>query len=49
MARERPVGERERPFDIVAEGTSPADNPDAAAAVVEPGAEAGATWWMETD
>lgn len=49
VARERPAVERERPFDIVAEGTSPADDLDAAAAVVEPWAEAGATWWMEAD
>jgi alkanesulfonate monooxygenase SsuD/methylene tetrahydromethanopterin reductase-like flavin-dependent oxidoreductase (luciferase family) len=49
VARERPAVERERPFDIVAEGTSPADDPDAAAALVEPWAEAGATWWTEAD
>lgn len=35
------------PFDIVAEGATPADDPAAAAAQVRPWAEAGATWWIE--
>lgn len=46
LARERrPEGE---PFDIVIGDTSPADDPDAARAIVQPLAEAGATWWIES-
>lgn len=37
----------ETPFDIVVEGTTPGDDPGAAAAIVAPMAEAGATWWIE--
>lgn len=36
------------PYDIVAEGETPGDDRDRAAAIVRPIAEAGATWWMET-
>jgi len=36
------------PFDIIAEGVTPADDPAAAAAQVRPYAEAGATWWIES-
>jgi alkanesulfonate monooxygenase SsuD/methylene tetrahydromethanopterin reductase-like flavin-dependent oxidoreductase (luciferase family) len=35
-------------FDIVVEGETPADEPNVAASMVRPQAEAGATWWMET-
>jgi hypothetical protein len=35
-------------YDVVAEGTTPPD-PDAAAAIVRPWAEAGATWWIDVD
>ena len=35
------------PFEIIAEGTTPGDDPAAAAAKVRPWAEAGATWWIE--
>jgi alkanesulfonate monooxygenase SsuD/methylene tetrahydromethanopterin reductase-like flavin-dependent oxidoreductase (luciferase family) len=35
------------PFDIVVEGVTPGDDAGAAAAVVRPWAEAGATWWLE--
>ena len=35
------------PFDIIWEGESPGDNPEQAAGIVRPWAEAGATWWME--
>src|SRR2546429_8561620 len=35
------------PFDIIWEGESPGDNPEQAADIVRPWAEAGATWWME--
>lgn len=41
-------GLADAPYDAVAEGTTPAD-PDAAAAVVRPWADAGATWWLEAD
>lgn len=37
----------DRPFDIVVEGETPGDDPDAARAAVEPWAAAGATWWIE--
>ena len=36
-------------FDIVAEGSTPADDPRAAREAVEPVARAGATWWIEVD
>jgi alkanesulfonate monooxygenase SsuD/methylene tetrahydromethanopterin reductase-like flavin-dependent oxidoreductase (luciferase family) len=35
-------------FDIVVEGSTPAQDPELAAAAVRPWADAGATWWMET-
>jgi len=35
------------PFDIVVQGVTPADDPGAAAAAVQPWREAGATWWIE--
>lgn len=35
------------PFDIVVEGRTPGDDEAAASAVVQPFAEAGATWWIE--
>jgi alkanesulfonate monooxygenase SsuD/methylene tetrahydromethanopterin reductase-like flavin-dependent oxidoreductase (luciferase family) len=35
-------------FDIIIEGTTPADDPAAAAAQVQPYAEAGGTWWIES-
>jgi alkanesulfonate monooxygenase SsuD/methylene tetrahydromethanopterin reductase-like flavin-dependent oxidoreductase (luciferase family) len=35
-------------FDVVAEGTTPAD-PHAAGALVRPWADAGANWWLEAD
>jgi alkanesulfonate monooxygenase SsuD/methylene tetrahydromethanopterin reductase-like flavin-dependent oxidoreductase (luciferase family) len=38
----------DRPFEIVAQGTTPADR-EAAAAIVAPWAEAGATWWVDAD
>jgi len=36
------------PFDIVWEGETPGDDPERAASIVQPWAEAGATWWMES-
>ena len=35
------------PFDIVMEGSTPGDDSDAAASIVQPWADAGATWWIE--
>ena len=35
------------PFEIVVEGKTPGDDPVAAAAMVQPWADAGATWWVE--
>jgi hypothetical protein len=35
-------------FDVIAEGETPAGNPEAAAAQVAPWVDAGATWWLET-
>jgi alkanesulfonate monooxygenase SsuD/methylene tetrahydromethanopterin reductase-like flavin-dependent oxidoreductase (luciferase family) len=37
------------PYDIVTDGSTPADDPAAAQATVESFAEAGATWWIEVD
>ena len=34
-------------FDIIWEGETPGDDPEQAAGIVRPWAEAGATWWME--
>ena len=34
-------------FDIVWEGETPGDDPEAATSIVRPYAEAGATWWIE--
>jgi hypothetical protein len=36
------------PFDLIMEGETPGDDPEKAAAIVRPWAEAGATWWIET-
>jgi alkanesulfonate monooxygenase SsuD/methylene tetrahydromethanopterin reductase-like flavin-dependent oxidoreductase (luciferase family) len=38
-----------QPYDVVVEGTTPADDRAAAAEKVRPWAEAGATWWIEAD
>ncbi len=38
----------EGPFDIVWEGETPGDDPDRAASIVGPFAEAGVTWWIES-
>ena len=48
VARERQPEPGDRPFDIVVEGTTPLDT-ESAAAAVRPLAEAGATWWIESD
>jgi alkanesulfonate monooxygenase SsuD/methylene tetrahydromethanopterin reductase-like flavin-dependent oxidoreductase (luciferase family) len=36
------------PFDIVLEGETPGDDPDAATAQLQPLAQAGMTWWIES-
>jgi hypothetical protein len=38
----------EAPFEIIVEGETPGDDRAAAAAQLLPWAEAGATWWIET-
>lgn len=38
---------RDTPFDIVMEGETPGADPAAVAAIVQPFADAGATWWLE--
>ena len=35
------------PFDIVMEGSTPGDDPGEASFIVQPWADAGATWWIE--
>ncbi len=47
--RERPAELRDRPFEIVVDGVTPAADAAAAAAIVRAQAEAGATWWVEAD
>ena len=44
-----PAATRDRPWDVIVEGTTPADDPAAAAATVAAHAEAGATWSIESD
>lgn len=36
-------------YDAIVEGKTPADDPAAAAAIVRPWADAGATWWLDAD
>ena len=36
------------PFDIVIEGVTPGDNPEVMKAQLQPYAEAGMTWWIES-
>jgi alkanesulfonate monooxygenase SsuD/methylene tetrahydromethanopterin reductase-like flavin-dependent oxidoreductase (luciferase family) len=43
--RKRPT---DRPFEIVVEGRTPADDAAKAREIVQPFADAGATWWLET-
>lgn len=46
--RER-AGLSDRPFDILHEGTTSGTDPAADAAIVRPWADAGVTWWLESD
>lgn len=39
---------RHTPFDIILEGKTPGDDPEKARAQLQPLAEAGATWWIES-
>jgi alkanesulfonate monooxygenase SsuD/methylene tetrahydromethanopterin reductase-like flavin-dependent oxidoreductase (luciferase family) len=48
VARERPVGSSDRPFEIVAQGRTSLD-PSNRARTVEAFAVAGATWWIDAD
>jgi alkanesulfonate monooxygenase SsuD/methylene tetrahydromethanopterin reductase-like flavin-dependent oxidoreductase (luciferase family) len=43
------AGLADRPFDITQEGTTSGVDPTADAAIVRPWAEAGVTWWLESD
>ena len=36
-------------IDVIAQGATPGDDPDAAAAIAGPWREAGCTWWLETN
>jgi alkanesulfonate monooxygenase SsuD/methylene tetrahydromethanopterin reductase-like flavin-dependent oxidoreductase (luciferase family) len=47
--REWPAATRDRPWDIVAEGRTPADDRASATATVAEHEAAGATWWIESD
>ncbi|WP_350349551.1 LLM class flavin-dependent oxidoreductase [Agromyces sp. G08B096] len=50
IRREREAaGLGDRPFAITQEGTTSATDAEAAAATVRPWAEAGVTWWLESD
>jgi alkanesulfonate monooxygenase SsuD/methylene tetrahydromethanopterin reductase-like flavin-dependent oxidoreductase (luciferase family) len=44
-----PAATRDRPWDVITEGTTSADDPGAAAATVADHEAAGATWWIESD
>lgn len=49
-AREhRPAELRDRPYEVIMDGQTPADDPAAGAAIVASWAEAGVTWWLESD
>jgi alkanesulfonate monooxygenase SsuD/methylene tetrahydromethanopterin reductase-like flavin-dependent oxidoreductase (luciferase family) len=49
IGRERPPELRARPFDVVVDGTTPADDRAAAIEIVARHEAAGATWWVESD
>jgi hypothetical protein len=36
-------------FDIIVEGTTPGDDPQAVKSIIRPFIDAGATWWIESD
>jgi alkanesulfonate monooxygenase SsuD/methylene tetrahydromethanopterin reductase-like flavin-dependent oxidoreductase (luciferase family) len=47
--RERAAAGLAGPFEIVVDGTTPADDPAAAASIARAHAGEGATWWIEAD
>ena len=49
VARERPVEQRDRPFEIVVDGVTPAADRRRAVEIARAHEEAGATWWIESD
>ena len=49
VRRERAVAGLDGPFEIVVDGTTPADDPAAAAEIARAHEAAGATWWTESD
>jgi alkanesulfonate monooxygenase SsuD/methylene tetrahydromethanopterin reductase-like flavin-dependent oxidoreductase (luciferase family) len=46
---ERPADPRGPAFEIVVQGSTPADDPAAASEAVRPYADAGGTWWIDAD
>jgi alkanesulfonate monooxygenase SsuD/methylene tetrahydromethanopterin reductase-like flavin-dependent oxidoreductase (luciferase family) len=49
LVREREAADRTGPYDVIAQGSTPAADPVAARAAVSPFEDAGATWWIEAD
>ena len=49
VARQRPTGSSDQPFEVVVQGATRADGPRAAVAAVEPFVDAGATWWIDAN
>lgn len=45
----RPAELRDQPYEVIIDGRTPADDPAAGAAIVAGWADAGVTWWLETD
>ena len=48
LAREVEKAGWDGAFDIVSEGQTPGEDPEQAASIVRPYAEAGASWWIES-
>jgi alkanesulfonate monooxygenase SsuD/methylene tetrahydromethanopterin reductase-like flavin-dependent oxidoreductase (luciferase family) len=46
---EWPAATRDRPWEVVVEGRTPGDDPEAATVTVAEYEAAGATWWIESD
>jgi alkanesulfonate monooxygenase SsuD/methylene tetrahydromethanopterin reductase-like flavin-dependent oxidoreductase (luciferase family) len=49
LRTERPADLRDRPYEVVVDGTTPAGDLRRAAAITAAHAAAGATWWIESD
>jgi hypothetical protein len=49
IRRERAAAGQDGAFDIIVDGTTPADDPVAAAGIAAAHAAEGATWWIEAD